>query len=578
MNTLESLIAQYAPQKRAGLLPALQAAQVLHGWLARETIEQVARGLSVPLAEAYGVVKFYSMLYTEPVGRTFVRVCDDVICQLAGADKVRAALEAQLGVKCGETTKDGAVTLEAVPCLGACHRAPVALVDDKLHESVAPADVAKLLKPSNQSGRPRHVAQRGSHLLRDITVSGLHKIKTAQAHGHYEALRKALTIPREQVIAEMKMAGLVGRGGAAFPTGVKWEGAAQEISKRGNEETRHERVTGYVICNGDESETGTFKDRVLMERDPHRLIEAMLLAAYAVGANRGIFYIRGEYPLAYQRVSDALHEARKQQLIGEKILGTNFACELELRAGAGAYVCGEETALLESIEGKRGEPRVKPPFPITYGLFGLPTVINNVETFANVPGIVLNGAQWYRQWGTEKSPGTRLVCLSGMVKRPGLYEISMGLPLRDLICDLGGGMLKGHTLQAVLVGGAAGAFLTPSQIDVAMDFQSLTAIGATFGSGAVMVFDDSVNLWEVLKGITKFFALESCGKCFPCQLGTQRQMEIVARIAAGETRATDRETLSALGSTMKDASLCGLGQTAASALLSAFERRLIEVK
>jgi NADH-quinone oxidoreductase subunit F len=411
--------------------------------------------------------------------------------------------------------------------------------------------------------------------LRDITVSGLHRIKTAQEYGRYDALRKSLTLPREQVIAEVKAAGLVGRGGAAFPTGIKWEGAAQEISKRGNEGTR---VTGYVICNGDESETGTFKDRILMERDPHRLIEAMLIAAYAVGANRGLFYIRGEYPLAYQRVSEALNEARKQQFIGSNILGAPFACELELRAGAGAYVCGEETALLESIEGKRGEPRVKPPFPITYGLFGLPTVINNVETLANVPGIVLHGAQWYRQWGTEKSPGTRLVCLSGRVKRPGLYEISMGLPLRDLICDLGGGMLKGRTLQAVLVGGAAGAFLTPSQIDVPMDFQSLTAVGATFGSGAVMVFDDSVNLWDVLKGITKFFAHESCGKCFPCQLGTQRQMEIVARMAAGDIRASDREALMSLGRTMKDASLCGLGQTAASALVSAFERGLIEVK
>ncbi len=574
MDTLDSLIAHYAPQRRAGLLPALQAAQVLHGWLSRETIAHLARGLGVPLAEAYGVAKFYSMLYTNPVGRLFVRVCDDVICRLAGAENVCAALEAQLGVMCGETTTDGAITLEAVPCLGACHRAPVALVDDKLHEVIAPADVAKLLKPSSKSGRPRHVAQRGSHLLRDITVSGLHKIKTAQAHERYAALRKALTLPREQVIAEVKDAGLVGRGGAAFPTGVKWEGAAKEIRERGS---RGARATGYVICNGDESETGTFKDRILMERDPHRLIEAMVMAAYAVGANRGMFYIRGEYPLAYQRVSEALHEARKQQLVGEKILGTDFTCELEVRAGAGAYVCGEETALLESVEGRRGEPRVKPPFPITYGLFGLPTVINNVETLANVPGIVLHGAQWYRQWGTEKSPGTRLVCLSGKVKRPGLYEISMGLPLRDLLCDLGGGMVKGHTLQAVLVGGAAGAFLTPSQIDVAMDFQSLTAIGATFGSGAVMVFDDSVNLWEVLKGITKFFAHESCGKCFPCQLGTQRQMEIVARLATGEVRANDRETLMALGRTMKDASLCGLGQTAASALLSAFDRGLIQL-
>ncbi|MEP7200016.1 MAG: NAD(P)H-dependent oxidoreductase subunit E, partial [Chloroflexota bacterium] len=542
MNTLDSIIAHYASQQRAGLLPALQAAQVLDGYLSRETITHVAKGLGVPPTEAYGVVKFYSMLYTEPTGRRFVRVCDDVLCQLAGARQVVSALEAHLGVSCGETTSDGSVTLEAVPCLGACHRAPVALVDDTLHEGVG-IHVAQWLNRESKRGRPRRVAQRGPHLLREINVSGMHQLKRAQEHGRYDALRKALATPREQVVAEVKAAGLVGRGGAAFPTGVKWEGAAKEIKERGNEETRNGSVTGYVICNADESETGTFKDRILMERDPHRLVEAMAIAAHAVGANRGIFYVRGEYPLAYERLSDAIDEAREAQLLGAQF-------DIEMRAGAGAYVCGEETALLESIEGKRGEPRVKPPFPTTFGLFGKPTVINNVETLANVPGIIANGAAWYRQWGTAQSPGTRLVCLSGNVQRAGLYEISMGLPLRDLIFNLGGGLPKGRTLQAALVGGAAGAFVTPAQLDVAMDFQSLTAVGATFGSGAVMVFDDTVNLWDVLKGVTKFFAHESCGKCFPCQLGTQRQMEIVARISAGDARASDQQTLVTLGQTM----------------------------
>ncbi|MBI3734270.1 MAG: SLBB domain-containing protein [Chloroflexi bacterium] len=380
-------------------------------------------------------------------------------------------------------------------------------------------------------------------------------------------------MPREQIIADLKAAGLVGRGGAAFPTGVKWEGAAKEIQARA---VPAGEATGYIICNADESETGTFKDRILMERDPHRLIEAMIIAAHAVAANRGIIYVRGEYPLAFTRLSDAVEDARANQLLGINILNSGLEFDIEMRAGAGAYVCGEETALMESIEGRRGEPRVKPPFPTTHGLFGKPTVINNVETLANVPGIVMNGPRWYRQWGTERSPGTRLVCLSGSVRKPGLYEISMGLPLRSLIFNLGGGMARGRTLQAALVGGAAGAFLTPQQMDVPMDFQSLTAVGATFGSGAVMVFDDSVALWSVMRGITKFFAHESCGKCFPCQLGTQRQMEIVARAASGQGRSGDHDALIALGQTMRDASLCGLGQTAASALLSALDKKLVQ--
>ncbi len=572
MNSIEAIITHYAPQRRAGLLPALQAAQVLSGWLSRDTIVAIAQGLGVPLAETYGVIKFYSMLHTEPAGKRVVAVCDDVICRLAGTEQVIAALESHLRVRCGETTRDGAVTLEAVPCLGACHHAPAMLVDDVLHENVDAQHVAQKLERTTRRGRPHRAAQRGPHLLHEISVSGLHRWQQAHEHGRYAALRHALGLPREQALAEVKSSGLVGRGGAAFPTGVKWEGAAQEIVSRS---PSADGITGYIIANGDESETGTFKDRILMERDPHRLIEGLALAGYAVGANRGVFYVRGEYPLAFQRLSDAVEEAHDNGMLGERILGSGFAFEINVRAGAGAYICGEETALLESIEGRRGEPRVKPPYPITAGLFGKPTVINNVETLANVPSIVLNGAAWYRQWGTAQSPGTRLVCLSGCVRHPGLYEISMGLPLRELIFNLGGGMRRGRSLQAVLVGGAAGAFLGPQQIDVAMDFQSLAAAGATFGSGAVMVFDDTVNIWSVLQRVTRFFAYESCGKCFPCQLGTQRQMEIVQRVSAGDVRSTDRQTLFAVGQTMREASLCGLGQTAASALLSALDRGLV---
>ena len=563
MNTLESIIARHAPHKRSGLLPALQEAQVLLGWLSAETIGEIARGLGVPQTEAYGVVKFYSMLYTEPAGPRFVRVCDDVICRMSGAMEVLAGVEAVV---------EDFVTVETVPCLGACHRAPAVLVDDILHQAVSPGSVPQVLEAGSGPlpGEPELLS--GPNLLRDLQAGALHRLEHAQTYGRYDALRAALKQAPAQIIAEVKAAGLVGRGGAAFPTAVKWEGAAREILARG---AAADGVTGYVICNGDESETGTFKDRILMEQDPHRLIEALAIIGYATGANRGLIYVRGEYPLAYARLSAASEEARAAGLLGPTVAGSTFAFELEMRSGAGAYVCGEETALLESIEGKRGEPRSKPPFPVSFGLFGRPTVINNVETLANVPGIVLNGAAWYRQWGTAQSPGTRLVCLSGSVRRPGLYELSMGMPLRELLFDLGGGVPEGRSLQAVLIGGAAGVFLTPDQIDVRLDFQTLTAAGATFGSGAVMVFDDSVRLWDVLEGVTKFFAHESCGKCFPCQLGTQRQMEIVQRIGSGQTHGGERETLTSLGQTMRDASLCGLGQTAASALLSAIDKGLV---
>ena len=575
MNSIQAIITYYAPQKRAGLLPALQAAQVLEGWLSPDTMTAIATGLGVPVVDSYGVARFYTMLYTEPTGRSHVRVCDDIMCRLAGAQQVMTALESELGIRCGETTADGATTLEAMACLGSCHRAPVVLIEDLLVEHADPATVSDWMDGAGRRGRPRSAAQRGPHLLHEISISGLHTLSRARQHGRYESLRKSLAMEPPAIIAEVKSSGLLGRGGAAFPTGVKWEGAAREIAARG---PGPDGIAGYVVCNADESETGTFKDRVLLECDPHRLIEAMLIAGRATGAGRGYFYVRGEFPLAFKRLNDAVEEAREAGLVGANILGSGFSFDVELRSGAGAYICGEETALLESIEGNRCEPRVKPPYPITNGLFGMPTVINNVETLANVPGIILNGSAWYRQWGTPQSPGTRLVCLSGSVRRPGLYEISMGLPLRELIFNLGGGMRKGRTLQAVLAGGAAGAFLTAQQTDIALDFQSLTAAGATFGSGAMMVFDDSVNLWDVLQRVTSFFAHESCGKCFPCQLGTQRQMEIVQRVGKGDVRPADDQTLRLLGQTMKDASLCGLGQTAASALLSAMDRNLVKLQ
>jgi NADH-quinone oxidoreductase subunit F len=359
------------------------------------------------------------------------------------------------------------------------------------------------------------------------------------------------------VIAEVDASGLIGRGGAAFPTGTKWKFTRQAPGQ-----------PHYVVCNADESEPGTFKDRVLMEGQPHLLLEGMALCGYAVGAQKGYLFIRGEYPESAHSLQAAIDEARVAGCLGDDVLGSAFSFDVELRRGAGAYICGEETALFEAIEGKRGFPRMKPPFPTTHGLFGKPTAVNNVETLCAVLVVVERGAAWFRQYGTEKSTGTKLVSVSGHVRRPGVYEIAPGVTLRALLEGYCGGVVG--ELQAVLMGGAAGTFLTPDEIDVPLTFEDLRAIGSTFGSGAIMVFNDDVDLRDVLRRLGRFFQHESCGKCFPCQLGTQRQMEILDRLDAPLPGDLDR--LQDVGLTMTEASLCGLGQTAASAVLSALKK------
>ena len=323
------------------------------------------------------------------------------------------------------------------------------------------------------------------------------------------------------------------------------------------------------MCNADESEPGTFKDRVLLEGCPHRLLEGMAIAAYAVGATQAYIFIRGEYPTATKRLEVALQEAQLAGWVGNNILGTEFSFHVEIRRGAGAYICGEETALFEAMEGKRGFPRIKPPYPTEAGLFGKPTTVNNVETLCAVPDIIEYGANWFRQHGTDQSTGTKLVSVSGHVHRPGVYEIFPGIPLRHLLDQFCGGV--DGRLQAVLMGGAAGTFLVPDDLDVPLTFESLRAIGSTFGSGAIMVFNDTVDIRDVLLRLAHFFQHESCGKCFPCQLGTQRQLEILHRAPLPG----DAEQLHDIGWTMTEASLCGLGQTAASAVLSAMEKGLL---
>jgi NADH-quinone oxidoreductase subunit F len=556
---LERALEGMTQQGRSALLPALHAAQSIYGYLPQPVAEEVGRLLGVPLADVYGVIDFYSMFYRDEVGKTVIQVCGDPACGLAGSDEVLEKICRHLGVEQNQVSADGRFTVERVPCLGLCDHAPALLVGETAVGGARPDEIDDWL--TGKRNIP-HGLVYGNQ--RRLTVNcgkdGPTSLAEYLAEGGYSALKQALRMPAEAVIAEVKASGLVGRGGAAFPTGLKWEGARNAIGQ-----------PKYVVCNADESEPGTFKDRVLMEEDPQRIIEGLVIAGYAVGAQKGYIFVRGEYPAAYHAFEQALDEARQGGYIGGDVLGSGYAFEIELRRGAGAYICGEETALFEAIEGKRGFPRVKPPFPTTHGLFGKPTVINNVETLCNVPYVIQHGAAEYRRLGTEKSPGTKLFCVSGDVRFPGVYEVPFGISLRNLLEELAGGVRDDHALQAVLFGGAAGAFATPSQLDVRMTFEDLRAAGLPLGSGVVMVFDERRDLRDVLRRLARFFAHESCGKCYPCQLGTQRQHEILQRIAGGEILPGDVERLTDVGWTMSDASLCGLGQTAASAVLSAMQ-------
>jgi NADH-quinone oxidoreductase subunit F len=540
-SPLQIAIEPYIPLGRSGLLPALHAAQKIYGWVSEASAAEIAKALRVPPADVHGVIEFYSLFYDEPTSRHVIRVCTDVACALKGGEGILKHLCAHHGIQPGQTTEDLSLTIEPSPCLGLCEHAPAVWTMDDGRWTVGDGTV--------EADRPRSMVYGPIRILTGNCGNGTTSL---EKYGEYAGLKKAKGMTPEAVIAEIKASGLVGRGGAAFPAGVKWEGAAKA-----------EGSPKYIVCNADESEPGTFKDRVLLLDDPHRVIEGMCIAAYAIGASKGYIYIRAEYPYIVPVLKNALKEAREAGYLGE-----NF--DIEIRVGAGAYICGEETALFESIEGKRGFPRIKPPFPTTHGLFGKPTVINNVETLCTVPMIIAQGSAEYRKLGTEKSPGSKLFCVSGDVEQTGVYEVPFGVTLRELL-EMAGGVKNGTPLKAVLFGGAAGAFATTEHLDVKMTFEDLRAAGLPLGSGVVMVFDETRDMRQVLKSLGHFFAHESCGKCYPCQMGTQRQKEILDRIAEGKILADDFDRLQDVGWTMTDASLCGLGQTAASAVLSAMK-------
>ncbi|MEP6491112.1 MAG: NAD(P)H-dependent oxidoreductase subunit E [bacterium] len=574
-----------ARQQRHLLLPALQALQARVGWISETGLDYVCTRLDVPPADAWGVATFYALLSTTPRAPRVLHVCDDIACRCTGALELIRAIEDSVGPAHAHgppgdhvaVDPDGTVWMRS-PCLGLCDQAPAALLQES---GVSPRErllggmtVERAAAVIQRSNAPLPVVQRSSappddsnnhtlSLLKRIGAVDPTDITAYRNSGGFDALRKAIEIGPEAVIREVTDSKLMGRGGAAFPTGRKWDAVSKQAAR-----------PHYLICNADESEPGTFKDRVLLDGDPFAIVEAMTIAGFATGCEHGFLYIRGEYPLGAERIQHAIDEARAHDFLGADILGRGIRFDIEIRRGAGAYICGEETAIFNSIEGYRGEPRNKPPFPAQAGLFGLPTVVNNVETLANIPSIVLNGGAAFAAIGTEQSTGTKLFCISGHVARPGVYEVPFGKTLRDLM-DLAGGVSTGRPLQTILLGGAAGVFVGPTELDIPLTFEGARAAKATLGSGVIVAFDDSVDMRDILLRIASFFRDESCGQCVPCRVGTVRQEEALCRIASGKALggvAQEVALLDDVGLAMKDASICGLGQTAYSAIESAIHR------
>ncbi len=578
--------------RRDLLLPALEAAQARAGWISPGALNYICERLTVPPADAFGVATFYGLLSVDEQPPRVLHVCDDVACRCQGAEQLIAGLEQSFGPEHEE--RNGATWLRS-PCLGQCDSGSAALLieagEEPTERVLAPVTQAQALASLHGEGvteqsRP-DVPQRGElglRLLHRIGVVDPTSLHDYRATGGYEMLRRAVELGPVGVIRELKDSGLVGRGGAAFPTGVKWEAVAQSPAR-----------PHYLVCNADESEPGTFKDRVILEGDPFAVIEAVTIAGYATGCELGFIYLRGEYPDARRALESAIQTARHHGYLGDDILDHGFSFDLEIRNGAGAYICGEETAIFNSIEGFRGEPRNKPPFPVEKGVFGKPTVVNNIETLINVMTVLAEGGPGYAhgpdrkdttallslplaleplEIGMSRSTGPKLFCLSGHVETPGVYEVPFGVTLRALI-ERAGGVRDGRALQAVLLGGAAGVFMGPDELDLPLTFEAARDAKATLGSGVVLVLDDTVDLPDLLMRIAGFFRDESCGQCTPCRVGTVRQEEALARLISGHTRGSvtdELALLSELGDCMRDSSICGLGQTAASAIASAVTR------
>jgi NADH:ubiquinone oxidoreductase subunit F (NADH-binding)/NADH:ubiquinone oxidoreductase subunit E len=530
----------------------LRELQSRRSGLNQEIIEGAARALHLPAEHVYGVGSFYSMLSMTPLPENMLRFCDGPVCWLCGGDGVRKRVDEALA-------EHSDWKVERTSCLGLCDRAPAVLMSN---EQAGPMSLEKVdeLRGGWRGQKTDYAKPRPGEIRVMMAKAGIvepDSLESALEQRAYQGLRSALEHQPGEVIAEVEASGLTGRGGAGFPVGRKWRFVAQA-----------QRSPKYIICNADESEPLIFKDRVLIDTDPHQILEGMAIAGYACGAEEAFIYIRGEYIGQADRLKRAIRQAEAAGWLGDRIRNSEFSFHIHVHLGAGAYICGEETALIESLEGKRGEPRLRPPYPPTDGYRGLPTLVNNVESYAAVPAIILNGANWYRSISNASTPGTKMYMLLGHVNHPGLFEAPFGLTLRQIIDEFGGGMRLGSTFKFALTGGAAGTIAPATLLDVPIDYTSASK-GVGLGAGAFLICDQEVSTVALLRNLLYFFKMESCGKCTPCRVGTHRAYEILEGMVAGRGQKGNVQELLGLAEEMFDASFCGLGQSVPTPMRSA---------
>ena len=561
------------PVKRSALIPMLMYAQDEFGYISDEMIAEIARRLDLNNVQVEETLAYYSMLRRKPMGRYHVQVCTNVACMLKGGYKVLERAKKRLEIGHKETTQDGVFSLEEVECIGACTGAPAMQVNYDFHENVTPLKFDRIIEELDAGKHPvpepvTSGALHDRHVLETPLISqrwgtkDSRKLDVYVKQAGYKALEKALKeMTPESIIEEVKKSNLRGRGGAGFPTGMKWSFVPKDSPK-----------ARYVICNADESEPGSCKDRPLMEMDPHQLIEGMVIAARAINSHQGFIYIRGEYRYVLDIVDAAIGEAYAAGYLGKNILGTGFDFDLLTHTGAGAYECGEESALMESLEGKRGYPRIKPPFPAVVGLYGCPTIINNVETLSAVPSVIREGGEAYANRGTPKNGGTRMLCVSGHVRKPGVYEVPLGMNMKKFLYEVAGGISEGKKLKAVIPGGSSCPLLTAEEIDIPMDYDALAKAGSMLGSGGMVVMDEDTCMVDMARRIMHFYAHESCGWCIPCREGTAWLRKTLERFHAGLGRYEDIDLIADLAKNMLGRTFCPLGDAAAMPTISIMQK------
>jgi NADH-quinone oxidoreductase subunit F len=552
------------PVKRSALIPMLMYAQDEYGYISDEMIAEIARRLDLRTVEVEETLAYYSMLHRKPMGKHHVQICTNVACMLRGGTELLEAAKKRLEIGHKETTADGVFSLEEVECIGACTGAPALQVNYDFFENVTALKFDRLIEDldAGRKTTPEPVTSGALHprdkaetpvISRRFGIKDSHKIDVYLQHDGYKALEKALReMTPAGIIDEIKKSNLRGRGGAGFPTGMKWSFVPKDSPK-----------PTYVICNADESEPGTCKDRPLMELDPHQMIEGIIIAGRAIGAHMGFIYIRGEYRYVLDIVQTALDEAYSRNYLGKNILGSGFDFDLIVHTGAGAYECGEESALMESLEGKRGYPRIKPPFPAVVGLYGCPTIINNVETLSTVPAILLEGGETYANRGTPRNGGTRMLCVAGHVNKPGIYEVPLGMNMKKFIYEVAGGIPGGKKLKAVIPGGSSCPLMKADEIDIPMDYDSVAKAGSMLGSGGMVVMDEDTCMVDMARRIMHFYAHESCGWCIPCREGTSWLRKMLDRFHAGYGRPEDIDLVGDLAKNMLGRTFCPLGDAAA---------------